>query len=56
MSSSFDHQLIPRAIQDDDLPILYEYQSDLDTFRMSAFPARERDAQGKEQHCNDFLV
>jgi RimJ/RimL family protein N-acetyltransferase len=33
-----------REVQDDDLLILYEHQRDPETVRMSAFPARERDA------------
>ena len=33
-----------RAVEDDDLPILYAHQRDLETVRLSAFPARERDA------------
>lgn len=33
-----------RPVEDDDLPILYEYQRDPETVSMSAFPAREREA------------
>jgi RimJ/RimL family protein N-acetyltransferase len=33
-----------RPVEDADLPILYEHQRDPETVRMSAFPARERDA------------
>ena len=33
-----------RAVIDSDLPILFEYQRDPETVRMSAFPARQREA------------
>ncbi len=35
-------QVTFRAVQDADLPILFEHQRDPETVKMSAFPARER--------------
>jgi len=44
MKSNTSSQVTLREVQDNDLPILFEHQRDPQTVKMSAFPAREREA------------
>jgi RimJ/RimL family protein N-acetyltransferase len=37
-------EIVLRAVEEADLPVLFEHQRDPDANRMAAFPARERDA------------
>ena len=45
MSDALDRSdRVPRAVEDGDLPLFFEWQSDEESFRMAAVPTRDAEA------------